>query len=213
MGRSRRTDRTTAATRRAKPPRRERLITAAIAVIARDGVRAATHRAIATEAGIPLAATTYYFTSKKQLVRAAFEHLAEQGIADLDAGTRQLPPKMSPDLAAAVLASAVTEELVDRRDQVRAEFELHLEAGRDPSLRDLHKRWVQASIDFFAAALAAAGSSDPALDGAVALAAVSGIQLGDLADPEPHLEREILGPMLRRLIPGLLSAPKHVKPA
>jgi TetR/AcrR family transcriptional regulator, regulator of biofilm formation and stress response len=189
---------------RAAPPR-ARLLAATIVVIARDGVRAATHRAIATEAGVSLSATTYYFSSRDDLVHAAFEDLATREISALEDGRRRLPAKMSGDLAAALLAAAVAEELVDRRDQVRAELELHIEAGRDDRLRETHRRWVDASVAFFAAALAAAGSRQPELDGILVLAAVSGIQLGELADPAAHPERDILGPLLRRLIFALLG--------
>ena len=41
--------------------RREALLRAAVALLAEGGVRAVTHRAVADRAGVPLAATTYYF--------------------------------------------------------------------------------------------------------------------------------------------------------
>ncbi|MFN0250248.1 MAG: TetR/AcrR family transcriptional regulator [Kofleriaceae bacterium] len=187
--------------------RREAIVEAAVRVIARDGVRGATHRAVAAEADVPLAATTYYFASRSDLVADAFRHLAEQQIDELAAGARQLPARMSAELAAAVLASAVADDLRLHRERIRAEHELALEAGREPTLRALHSRWAEAALAFFATAVRAAGSPRPELDAAIVLAIISGIELGELADPQPQLEREILGPMLRRVLHALIAAP------
>jgi len=49
--------------------RREQLIDAAVRVAARDGVAAATTRAIATEAGASLASVHYCFESKQELLQ------------------------------------------------------------------------------------------------------------------------------------------------
>ena len=58
--------------------RREELITAAIAVISRDGVAAATTRAIVTEAEMPLGSFHYVFSSRDDLIAAVIETLMEQ---------------------------------------------------------------------------------------------------------------------------------------
>ncbi|MCI9887093.1 TetR family transcriptional regulator [Micrococcales bacterium 31B] len=53
--------------------RREAIINAALALIREQGVHAATHRAVAIRAGVPLAATTYYFAKRDDLLAAAIE--------------------------------------------------------------------------------------------------------------------------------------------
>ena len=64
----------TAVRRRVKGERRRRaLLEAALTLIGRGGPAALTHRALASEAGVPLAATTYYFTSKDELLRETLE--------------------------------------------------------------------------------------------------------------------------------------------
>lgn len=50
------------------PQRRAALIEAALRVIARDGLAAATTRAIAAEAGMSLASLHYAFTSRDELI-------------------------------------------------------------------------------------------------------------------------------------------------
>ena len=67
--------------------RRAQLIEAAIRVIQRDGIPAATTRAIAAEADAPLASIHYTFGSKEEVVRAAFDFLAEEMISSIEAST------------------------------------------------------------------------------------------------------------------------------
>ncbi len=66
--------------------RREQLIEAAIRVMQRDGVGQVTTRAIAAEAGAPLASLHYTFGSKDEIVRAAFDQVITDLLAELEAG-------------------------------------------------------------------------------------------------------------------------------
>src|SRR4051794_40445890 len=65
------------------PARRDRIIDAALDVIAADGVRGATHRRIAAHANVPLGSMTYYFTSIDELLDEAFRRFADETVADL----------------------------------------------------------------------------------------------------------------------------------
>lgn len=64
---------------------REALLDAAIAVIARVGIEAASHRAVAEQAQMSPALTTYYFSNKPDLVLQAFEHHVATGLPVIDA--------------------------------------------------------------------------------------------------------------------------------
>ncbi len=59
------------------PERRERIITAALEVIAEHGVHKTTHRRIAAVAGVPLGSLTYYFDDLTAILEAAFGHLEQ----------------------------------------------------------------------------------------------------------------------------------------
>src|SRR5450432_328934 len=64
--------------------RRSALAQAALAVIARDGLAAATTRAIVAEAGMPLASFHYAVASRDELLRDVVELVvAEEGMAAL----------------------------------------------------------------------------------------------------------------------------------
>jgi len=62
--------------------RRRLILEAALRVIIRDGMRGMRHRAIATEASVPLAATTYYFKDINELISDAFNLFAENSSAN-----------------------------------------------------------------------------------------------------------------------------------
>src|SRR5262249_13459775 len=76
--------------------RRTFLTEAALTVIARVGPDGLTHRLVAGEAGLPLAATTYWFSSKEEIVRAALEYAADRDLAYLEslrAASREWTPE------------------------------------------------------------------------------------------------------------------------
>ncbi len=58
--------------------RRETIIDAALTLMVREGPHAVSHRRVATEADVPLAATTYYFTSRDELLALAGQRLADE---------------------------------------------------------------------------------------------------------------------------------------
>ena len=47
-------------------------------------------------------------------------------------------------------------------------------------------------------------SPHPEADAALVLAVLTGLEIGELADPTPGLERDLVGPLLRRLLYALL---------
>lgn len=115
--------------------RREALARAALAVVVRDGVNAATTRAITAEAGMPLASFHYAVASREELLRDVVELVvAGEGAAMLE----------SPGLDAPDLRSAVREVLGSYLELVKthpgreqAMFELTQHALRSPGMSDL----------------------------------------------------------------------------
>lgn len=58
--------------RKSSAERRIRILEATMRIIVRDGIRGVRHRAVAAEAEVPLAATTYYFEHINDLISDAF---------------------------------------------------------------------------------------------------------------------------------------------
>lgn len=113
--------------------RRERLLDAAVGVIASQGASQLTHRAVAAEAGVSLASVTYHFPGIEDLRRAAFVHAGTRiGLAFralIRAHERQSDD--IPELTADYVATLVD---VRRQDTV-AVFEMILAARHNELLR------------------------------------------------------------------------------
>jgi AcrR family transcriptional regulator len=114
--------------------RREALARAALAVIARDGVHAATTRAIVAEAGMPLASFHYAVASRDDLLKDVVELVV--GSQDTAAfGTLELD---APDIRTAIREVFRSNLDILRADPARqqAMFELTQYALRTPTLDD-----------------------------------------------------------------------------
>ncbi|SHF60894.1 transcriptional regulator, TetR family [Microbulbifer donghaiensis] len=66
--------------------RRKAILEATLRLIVKEGIRGIRHRAVAREASVPLAATTYYFKDLSDLISDSFTYFVEQGLEE----TRQL---------------------------------------------------------------------------------------------------------------------------
>jgi TetR/AcrR family transcriptional regulator, regulator of biofilm formation and stress response len=128
--------------RRHDPGRRDRLVDTTLDVVAEHGVAAATHRAIARAADVPLGSLTYHFDSLTELLAAAFTRHVDAVAARFDERMRT-----APDRAAAVeaLVEHVTGDLLgSARDLVLA-VELYVAAARTPALRAVTQDWMSRS--------------------------------------------------------------------
>jgi len=75
---------------RAKSEHRRRLILeAALRIVIREGVRGIRHRAVAKEADVPLAATTYYFKDIQELIVDTFTLYTEKALSVVNRFTDQ----------------------------------------------------------------------------------------------------------------------------
>ncbi|MGW6849474.1 TetR/AcrR family transcriptional regulator [Streptomyces virginiae] len=142
--------------------RRDRLRDAAIAVLAREGGRGLTHRAVDAAAAVPTGTAKNYFPTRDALLRAAAERCAEryhalaealsepgsQHGAGAGAGAVAGPgPGVGPADAAqlaALLAALLRDTAGPGRTRVLAYLELQAEAARRP--------WLAALLDPVAAA-------------------------------------------------------------
>lgn len=69
--------------------RRKQILEAALNIIISDGVRGIRHRAVAKEANVPLAATTYYFKDIDELIVDAFTLYTEKALHVINTFTKQ----------------------------------------------------------------------------------------------------------------------------
>ncbi|MEV7128463.1 TetR family transcriptional regulator [Streptomyces sp. NPDC093260] len=130
------------ATGQTDPRRRDRIIDAALDLIAEEGLAAVSHRKVAARAGVPLGSMTYHFDGIDQLLREAFGRFTDHIVAVFDA---RLGAAAGPDEARAAVAGlvhALSEG--DPRDLVLTQ-ELYTLAARRPAYRELTREWMRHS--------------------------------------------------------------------
>jgi TetR/AcrR family transcriptional regulator, regulator of biofilm formation and stress response len=185
--------------------RREQILEATLRVIGRSGRQAVTHRSVAEEAGVPLGSTTYYFESRYDLLGQALEHVAASEVERYASRGEELRTVKSPR----ELADRLIDDLVAAaRDRVAyiAEYELWLEAGQRPELREAAQSWCDAEQRSVAGAMEALGSTDPATDASLVVAAIDGLGERVLArEDDPAQAAEEFRPELRRLVERLVG--------
>jgi TetR/AcrR family transcriptional regulator, regulator of biofilm formation and stress response len=192
--------------------RRRQILEAAVRIIGRDGPGAVTHRAVAAEAGVPLAATTYYFSSKGQLFKEALTLSVQADLAELEALAETLPPGLDDvERFAQEIAGFLVSQLRRRRTTVVAQYELVLEAARVPALREAARRSTDSYYRIFQEILERAGSADPEGDARLLLAVLDGLLLDGLSAPRREFTIDAVASQLRRVIDGLVNMPADTR--
>lgn len=186
--------------------RRRALLEATLRLVGKEGAGAVTHRAVAAEAGLPLAATTYYFSSREELLAEALEHTAGEDLAQL---ARDEPLLAAPPLTVETLSERLADLVVawlrGDRPTLLAQYEISLEAARRPELAATSRAWSDAYVEAIAVPLAALGSDDPRADGRLVFAALCGVVLDELSAPHDDFEGSVLRPSVTRLLRGLVG--------
>jgi len=130
--------------RSSRPPRaivgerRERLVAAAIEVMEKHGVAALSHRRMAAAAGVPLATTTYYFSSLEDIMCAALEEIIEREQSRVRAHFANIPAGTS---LARQMAAFACDAVNKRRSMASLSTELYAAAMRYEKVREIAVGW------------------------------------------------------------------------
>lgn len=179
--------------------RREALLRATIQLLGETGAKSVTHRAVAERAGVPLASTTYYFESVHQLIEEALKlHVAER-VAELEQMAAMALG--AGGASAADIAERLAEVLVSAPGPIlAAQYQLYLEAGRNPVLQPAVADALAAFEGLAAQVLTALGARDPEGAAESFVALLDGFALHRLARPrDPEREALALFAALRAL--------------
>jgi DNA-binding transcriptional regulator YbjK len=161
-------------------------VSAAAELLAEGGFEAVRHRAVARRAGLPLASTTYYFSSLDDLIARAVEHIGMLEIAQLRARVTALSRRRrGPETSAEMLVDLLVGDLSDPAltEQLISRYERHIACTRLPALRETMRRSLRQRAEAVAEALERSGRSVRielvctlicAVDGSVVSALVEG---------------------------------------
>ncbi|MFE2045543.1 TetR/AcrR family transcriptional regulator [Streptomyces sp. NPDC059477] len=131
---------------RSNPQRRAALVDAAIEVLAREGARGLTFRAVDTEAGVPAGTASNYFANRDELLTQTGARVYERLVPDEETIARQRTAAPDRETYARLM-----HELVGRVSAFRSGYlallELRLESTRRPELRKILTDRVRADLD------------------------------------------------------------------
>ncbi|MEQ0562182.1 TetR/AcrR family transcriptional regulator [Amycolatopsis sp. NEAU-NG30] len=173
--------------------RLEVIADAAIQVIATDGMRGLTHRAVDRAAGLPQGSTSYYARTRAALL--------ELTIARIIALDRVVPP--APGGPAESVARYVFEAITTGRTRMLARYEFALEATRRPELRAAYDEGGLLIRRQAAEMLAEAGSPDPQRHAGLIVDWMEGTIFGALAGSSPEPTLESLTSSAREILAGI----------
>ena len=190
----------------AHPSRRETIVDGTVALLRAGGPREVTHRRVAQAASVPLAATTYYFASKAELLEEALDRVARQEVDHLVALADRLDELLiaGADPLSAT-AGLVAGALAHQYASVAVKFEVYLEAYRHPALRPACARWAEAFRALAERALGRVGAADPPARAPLLVAGIDGLLLQRLAAGAPELDADAFAAQVEALLAGLAA--------
>lgn len=130
--------------------RRCALVAAAAELLREGGFEAVRHRAVAHRAGLPLASTTYYFSSLDDLIISAVESVGAREAAQLQAKVATLSKRRR---GAESTADVLVDLLVGERsvepisEQLISRYERYIACARQPALRDIQRRILAQRVE------------------------------------------------------------------
>ncbi|GAA0926752.1 TetR/AcrR family transcriptional regulator [Nonomuraea longicatena] len=188
---------------RTNPERRRALVDAAIEVLARDGARGLTFRAVDVAASVPVGTASNYFSNRDDLLTQAGGRIYERLLPD-DATMAQSRSGTQDRAKYAELMHELVERITAFNTGFLALLELRLEATRRPALRSVLTERVRQDMEVNVAYHAASGLPGDA-DAVIMLymalnwLIVDRLTLPDLLTPERS--RELVSILVERLVP------------
>ncbi|MFF0817718.1 TetR/AcrR family transcriptional regulator [Rhodococcus sp. NPDC003318] len=166
---------------------RERALDAAIEVLGTQGLRALTHRAVDTAAGLPQGSTSNWFRTRSALVDAVLVRLVEHDRGDWDRlGAARLPATLT-ELADG-LTGYVRLATGEHRARTTARLVLFAAASTDPALVSPISSGRADLLEWGTMMLAMLGSPDPAGQSRMLTDYLDGVILHQLAAPAEQID-------------------------
>ncbi len=138
---------------------RDRALSAAIEILATDGIRALTHRRVDERAGLPAGSTSNVFRTRGALLVGISEHMVATELPALS----EWLVTTSPDELAESLAALFDHLTGPLRTQTAARLTLFVEAGHDEAVRSALSRGRVRVVEPIRSAFVAVGAADPDL--------------------------------------------------
>jgi AcrR family transcriptional regulator len=185
------------------PPRSDRMelmLGSAVHVIAENGLRGLTHRAVDREAGLPEGSCSAYLRTREALVLAVTEYVAERVAGHVRDLAEELAGRPVDDDSAAETVTRFVLRWVDEREVLVARLELTIQASRDRALAATLGSLRKDLVDVVAGILTARGKPHGEAAAETLVSSFDGVLIGAL--PRPPAQRKAF---VRRSIEALMA--------
>ncbi|MBB5913289.1 AcrR family transcriptional regulator [Nocardia transvalensis] len=199
------------------PDRRARIADAAIDLIADQGLRALTHRALDTALELPPGSVSYYFRTKRALIEAVVDRITTRSRDDFEAAKLAGSTFTETEKVAHGIAVWLDELLDRRHNHLVARHTLIMDLRGDAAL---HDRLVAClfSHDHATALFLSLGAADPPAAAADFIALIEGLVFDRFAGARRELEPGTPESVARLEVPlrihlaGLRPRPRRLTP-
>ncbi|GAW95237.1 MULTISPECIES: TetR/AcrR family transcriptional regulator [Colwellia] len=207
--------------RRSKGQRtREKILIAAIEVLALNGIKGTTHRAIASHAQLQLSLTTYYFKDIQELINQAFklnaEHITSRADTNLAAACILITKIEKKELRKTAVKEALCLQLSEMTSQYLIDNIKHqaislaveqlmlTEIQVTPELRLLAQEHQLAQLVPYEQLCRFFNKVNPELDAKIMYTVFSQLQYAQLA-MQVNIDSELIAQTTRRIIAWIMS--------
>ena len=163
--------------------RRRQILDAAVTVLATQGWRGLTHRAIDRAAGLPEGSSSAYYRSRNALQTAMADYVVSLLASDVEALAAELAEQPGDHDHAVSATSATFRHWLDESDLLKARLELTLAAARDDALAAQLQDSRQGLTTIVDDILACGGHTHSGAVSATIVAALDGVLTAALLRP------------------------------
>ncbi|MFF0272629.1 TetR/AcrR family transcriptional regulator [Streptomyces sp. NPDC094447] len=187
------------------PERRTALLDAAIQVLADEGARGLTFRAVDARAGVPTGTSSNYFRDRDQVLSQVADRIFERLTPEPGDFENALLPGPSRALVIDLMRQ-VAQRLAAERTCYLGLFELRLEAVRRPELRTQLTRVLRSDLDANIQGHLEAGMPGDADTVRLLYFALTGLLVDHFTVPELHGDRDLddlIETVVTRVVPDM----------
>lgn len=201
---------------------RQKILAATLRVIAKEGVRGTTHRAIAKEAGVQLSLTTYYFTDLNELISLAFRAFMERDYGALTEQWQKAfryldqfsPEDLQQDETRRRIIDYCTKRIVDHvrhgltvhPEGLAVEHHFFFEALSDPMLQELsnlhRSRLLQPIVRF----CEYFNANDPETDAQLLFGTITRLEYEALSATAGDVDYRAIRTEIRRIVGWIVNS-------
>jgi DNA-binding transcriptional regulator YbjK len=191
--------------------RQELMMSAAVRVVARAGLRGLTHRAVDAEAGLAEGSCSAYMRTRVALLRRLTEYVTSRFAIDITDLTQRIEDRGGEDGYVIRETAAMLRSWLEEPDLLLVRMELTIEGSRQPEVAEiLQAQWAQL-VHIVEDAMEATGRPHETARAQTLMAAIDGVLLRAVRD-DPRHRAEFLRDSLALLMTSLVGKSTQPRP-